>query len=481
MAREIISNFLWKFFERIGFQAISFILSMILARILLPSDYGNIALIMVFISLANIIIEGGFNSALIQKKDCDELDYSTVLWTTVGFSTIIYILLYICAPYIGIFFGNILLCKILRVTSLILFAGAINSVQSAYLTRLLLFKKIFICSFISMIISAITGISLAYYGYGIWSLVIQQLVLSYTTLIIMFLCVDWKPKLEFSFDRLKTLYDFGWKIFATNLITSVFTNIRSLIIGKVYTASNLAFFDRGRSIPSLAMDNINSSIQAVLFPVLSRSQDKKMQIKNMMQKSIKLTSYLIYPLLIGLLVVSKPLIIVLLTDKWINAVPYLQIFCISYILMPIQNINMVAIKSLGYSSVLLRLEIIKKIIEIIILIISAYINVIAIAWGVVIYNFISIFINLYPTTKYLGYHYSEQLRDTTPSLLISILMGGLLFLLKSAITTTPIMNLIILTFLGVMIYILLSTIFKIQSFYYVLNIFNRKNKENITQ
>lgn len=453
-------------------QVISFVVSIILARLLEPADYGNVAIVMVFISLANVIIDGGLNSALIQKKNADIIDFSTIFYTTLVLSVIVYSALFFVSSWVGAFYGNIELVKIIRVLGITLFCGAVNSIQNAYLSKKLLFKKLFFCSFLGVVISGIIGIILALSGAGLWALVFQYLSLSITTMIVMWLTVKWRPKLVFSFERFSSLFNFGWKIFFTNIIMSLFENVRSLIIGKVYNSSSLAFFDRGKSVPSIVMDNVNASIQSVMFPVLSERQDNLDDIKNLMRKSIRLSSYVIFPLLVGLLVVAEPLVNVLLTEKWLNAVPYVRIFCVALIIMPIQNVNIVAIKAIGNSALILRLETIKKIIEVVILILSVKINVQAIAWGVVIYNFISLFINLYPAKKIIHYGYFQQFSDAAKPLLLSIIMGGSVLLLKLLILS-PLLLLLLSTIVGVIVYVVISIISRDSSFYYIIDSFKK--------
>ncbi len=459
----VITNLIWKFCERIGVQVVSFIVSIVLARMLEPSDYGYIALVMVFISLANVIVEGGLSSALIQRKNSDTIDFSTILFATLSLATIIYVILFFCAPAIGNLYNNRELIKVVRVLGLSLFFNSFNSVQNAYLSKNMQFKKLFLCSVAGVIVSGSVGIACAYSGRGLWALVAQSLTLSVVTTTIMWITVKWRPKLIFSIKRFKTLFNFGWKIFLTNLMTSLFINIRSLIIGKYYSTSSLAYFDRGKSIPSLAIDNINSSIQSVMFPVLSKKQDDKSDVLELLQKSTRMTSYVIFPILMGLLVVADPLVRVLLTDKWLDAVPYIRVFCVAFMLLPIQNINMVAIKALGYGGTTLKLEIIKKTIECLILIVSVQIDVLAIAWGVVLYNAICVGINLAPTKKLLGYGYLQQFADAMPSLILSLVMGGCVYLL-GLLALKPLPLLILSIVLGVAVYIILSSISRNESY-----------------
>ena len=419
----IVKSFLWKLFEKCSVQGVSFIVSIILARVLMPEEYGMIALVLVFINFANVIIDGGLSTALIQKKNADDIDFSTILFSSIVISVLIYTILYVTSPYIAIFFNQSELMPLIRVIGVSLLFGAVNSVQRAYVSKHMLFNKLFKCSLLSVLTSGTIGVLMAYKDFGVWALVCQHLLSSILIFITMWIVIRWRPRFVFSKDRFIQLFDFGWKILTSNILISLFINIRSLLIGKFFTPSALAFFDKGKLFPSLLMENIGSSIQTILLPVLSEEQDDRSRVKAMLRRSIKTSSLFIFPLLIGLIVCAEPLVKILLTEKWINTVPFIQIFSMSYLLMPIQQANMEAIKALGYSSITLRLESYKKVLEVFILIVSIMGGVIGIAWGVVVYNTICMFINLFPCKKILGYGYIEQIRDIFPILTIASFMG----------------------------------------------------------
>jgi len=470
---KILSSLFWKLMERGGSQGINFIVTIILARILSPGEYGLIAIVSVFISFANVFVQGGLNTALIQKKDAEEIDYSTIFYITLLIALLLYIILYFSAPTIANFYSNTQLTPVIRILSLTLFFGAINSLQVAIVSKQMQFKKLFYSSVGAIFISGIIGIGMAYFNYGIWSLVGQQLTFQIATTFIMFFTVQWRPKLLFSYHRFKELFDYGWKILLSNLLTTFFLNIRSLIIGKMYSPQMLAFFDKGKQFPSIIMTNINSSIQSVLFPAYSAEQDNRIRVRNMVRRSIKTSSFIIFPLMIGLAVTAKPIVIVLLTEKWLPAVPFIQIFCATYMLMPIHSANMEAIKALGYSNYILKNEIAKKTIEFVILVISLFFGIYAIAFGALISNIISLAINSYPNIKLLQYNYIEQLKDVLPSLIISIIMGIFVYLLKYInMSTVAILSLQII--LGVNIYMGLSYLFKVESLSYIINIIKSK-------
>lgn len=477
--RTVFVSFIWKLLERSSVQVVSFIVTIILARLLTPDDYGSIAIVMVFVNLATVFVEGGLNTALIQKKECDNIDYSTIFHFSFAVSLIIYLILFFSAPFVAQFYDKPILQPVLRTISVILIAFSLSSVQKAYLMKNMLFKELFYSNLGGLVLSAAVGIYMAYAGYGIWALVAQQITSALGGVVIMWFVVNWKPVFVFSKERFKALFNFGWKVFVTNLTISLFVDIRSLIIGRVYNPSSLAFFDRGKQFPYLIMDNVNSSIQSVMFPVLSNTQDNLTEVKAMMKRTTSVSSYVILPLLVGLLVAAKPLTLFLLTEKWIEIVPFIQIFCLANILMPIQSVNLVAIRSLGYSGVLLKLEIVKKVLEVAILIATVFISVKAIAWGVVIYNLLCIIINLYPSKKYIGYGFKEQMQDYLPSLLLSFVMGIIVYWIQ----LLPVGNMVILMLQfvsGAVIYLLMSNLFKVSSYNYLLTMAKNRLSKNRT-
>ena len=362
-----LTNLFWKFSERTAAQMVSLVVSIVLARILNPSDYGSVAMVMVFVSLASVLVEGGFSSALIQKKDADKLDFSTVFYFSLVFSIFLYLVLFFIAPYISQFYGEgyEILTPVLRVIGFQIIIYGVNSVQQAYVSRKMMFKKFFWSTLIGTILSAIVGLTMAYLGYGIWALVGQQLTMVVTNTVVLYIVTRKLPGLMFSFNRLKGLFGYGVNILGTSILINLFLNIRSLIIGKLYSAKDLAYFDRGNQLPSLLVTNVDYSIAAVLFPKMSQEQDDKSRIKQTCRNSIRFSSFVMMPLMMGMIVCAEPMIRVILTDKWIDTVPYVQLFCITYMFYPMHTANMQAIKAIGKSGMYLTLEIIKKIIEVV--------------------------------------------------------------------------------------------------------------------
>ena len=453
--------------ERGGTQGIQFFVSIILARLLSPEEYGIIAIIMVFILLANVFVESGFNTALIQKKDADEVDFSSVLYLSLGVATILYVVIFFTAPFIASFYDQPILIQVLRVLSITIFIGAFNSIQNAYVARNMLFKKLFTSSLGSVTISGVVGIIAAYSGLGVWALVLQQLTSQLAVAVILWFTVKWRPHLIFSTTRIKSLFSYGSKLLASGLLDTLYRNLRTLIIGRMYTPSMLGYYNRGQQFPQLIVSNINGSIQSVMLPALSAHQDDRKRVKDMMRRAIVSSSFLIFPMMFGMAVVAEPLVKIVLTDKWLPAVPFLQIACFTFALWPIHTANLQAINAMGRSDIFLRLEIIKKIMGLIVLGISLPFGVYAIAFGGIFSGLIGTFINAYPNKELLNYSYKEQWLDIMPSLLISLIMGGVVYLFNYlSISAWQILILQIVS--GGIIYILLAKIFKIESFTYLV-------------
>lgn len=463
---SVASNFLWKFAERISAQLVTLVVSVVLARLLEPSHYGIISMVMVFITIANVFVSDGFGSALIQKKDADRLDFSSVLVANLSLSVILYFVLFFTAPFIEKFFGNNyqLLTPVIRVLSLRLILSAVNSVQQAYVSRKMIFKKFFWATLSGTVISAVVGIAMAYKGLGVWALVAQYLTNTTIDTIILQLSLKKWPGFKISFDRLKSLFSFGWKILGASLLNNGYQELRTLLIGKFYTSADLAYYSKGNQFPSIVVININTSIGSVLFPKLSTMQDDIQLMKNSVRKSIRLSAYLLTPMMFGLAAISTPFIRFLLTDKWLLAVPFLQLFCIYYLAQPIHTANIQAIKALGRSDILLKLEIIKKVIELTALVISLTISVTAVAVVAVILNYLFIFINAYPNKKLMGYTTKEQLSDLIPILLLGVIMGGVVIMLgRLPLADLPLMAIQIVA--GIVVYLMLSIITGKKEFY----------------
>lgn len=464
---NILSSLFWKLMERGGTQGIQFIVQIVLARLLSPEEYGIIAIVMVFILLANVFVESGFNTALVQKKDADEVDFSSVLYLSLGVATILYGIIFVTAPFIANFYDEPILVQVLRVLSITLFIGAFNSIQNAFVARNMLFKKLFASSLGAVTISGIVGVIAAYSGLGVWALVLQQLTSQLAVAVILWFTVKWRPHLIFSTTRVKSLFSYGSKLLASGLLDTLYINLRTLIIGRMYTPSMLGYYNRGQQFPQLIVSNINGSLQSVMLPALSAHQDDRKRVKEMMRRAVVSSSFLIFPMMVGMAVVAEPLVKIVLTEKWLPAVPFLQIACFTFALWPIHTANLQAINAMGRSDIFLRLEIIKKIMGLIVLGVSLPFGVYAIALGGVFSGLIGTFINAYPNKELLNYSYKEQWLDIMPSLLISLIMGVVVYLFNYL--SIPAWQILILQIVsGCIIYILLAKIFKIESLTYLV-------------
>ena len=469
---KVTRNLFWRMSERIGAKGVEFLVSIILARLLAPEVYGEIALITIFITILQVFVDGGLGSALIQKKDADDIDFSTVFYFNILFCIVLYFLLFLIAPLIADFYNNANLTPIIRVLGLTIVVSGVKNVQQAYVSKQMLFKRFFFATLGGTIGAALVGIVLAYNGFGIWALVIQQLFNVTVDTIILWITVSWKPKKQFSLIRLKYLYSYGWRLLASNLLETVYNEISQLIIGKKYSSSDLAYYNRAKQFPQFVTSNINSSINSVLFPAMSSVQDNKIRLKSMTRKAIKTSTYIIAPFMVGIAVCSESLVRIVLTEKWLPVVPFMIIFCITHTFLPIHTANLNAIKALGRSDIYLKLEIIKKIIGLVLLFTTMWFGVMVMAYSALISSILSQIINSWPNRTLLDYKYIDQIKDILPSLLISLIMGAAVYCIKF-IGLPSIITLVVQVLCGVFLYIILSKLFHIDSFEYVLDIIKR--------
>lgn len=467
--KKVLSGLIWKFLERISSQFVTFIVSIVLARLLDPSSYGAIAIVNIFITLSNVFVTSGFSTSLIQKKNSDDVDFSSAFYFNIAFGVALHAVIYVFSPFIASFYNLEILKSVLRFMGInIIIAGA-NSVQQAYVSKHMLFKKFFTSTFGATLVSGIAGIIAAYCGMGVWALAIQYTLNNLLAMVILWFTVKWRPKCMFSFERLAGLFSYGWKILVSGLLATGTNEIRSLIIGRMYTPTDLAYFNKGKSFPSLVVNNIDSSIQSVLFPAISSIQDDCVAVKNMTRRSIRVSSFIMFPLMMGLAFVARPFINLLLTEKWLGCVVYLQIYCFILAFMPIHAANLQAIKAMGRSDIFLKLEIIKKIIGISFLLVSMRFGVLAIAASSMISTVIASFVNAYPNKKLINYGYTEQIKDLLNGGLPLGAMGLCVYMIgRLPMADLPLMTIQVLA--GVIIYIAVSFVSKNESFNYILSI-----------
>ena len=421
--KSVFYNLFWRFAERCGAQAVSLVVSIILARLLAPEAYGTIALAMVFINILQVFVDSGMGTALIQKKDADDLDFSSVFYFNIAACLVLYAGLFLAAPSIAQFYGDPALTALVRALSLTVVVSGVRNIQQSYVSRHLLFKRFFFSTIGSTLASAVVGIAMAYAGFGVWALVGQSLSNVVTGTIILWATVPCRPRRMFSWQRLKGLLSFGWKLLVSSLLDTGYNNLRSLIIGKLYSSADLAYYNQGDKLPNLVITNINTSIDSVLLPTMANAQDDSARVRSMTRRAIKTSTYVMAPLMMGLAACAEPLIRLILTEKWLPCVPYLRIFCITYMFWPIHTANLNAIKALGRSDLFLKLEIVKKVVGMTILLCTMRHGVMAIAYSLLLSSVLSQIINSWPNRKLLRYHYLNQLADILPALLLACAMG----------------------------------------------------------
>lgn len=423
--RKAAKSMLFKLCESFGTQGIAFLVSIVLARLLSPNEYGQLGVLLVFTALCQVFVQSGLGTALVQKKTVTAADFSSVFFVSLGIAAVLYAALFFLSPVIAAFYGMPMLQPTLRVLALVLFPGALLSVQNAVIAREMRFRTLMGASLLATAASGALGIVLALRGFGLWALVAQQLCLPCLQCAVLWVRLKWHPQRMFSFSGVKALLRFGWKLLAASLLDTGYTKLRSAIIGKQFDADTLGQYTKGQQFPELCMNAVNGSIQSVMLPVLSECQEDPARMKTLMRRSVMGSSYLVLPLMAGLAACAPSLILLLLGEKWLPCVPFLQICCIDFAFYPIHTANLQAINAMGRSDVFLKLELIKKSYGLLILCITALVlrSVYAIAWGAVLSTLLSAVVNAWPNRRLLHYGYGEQMKD----LLVPLGLSGLLF------------------------------------------------------
>lgn len=472
---KIITSLIWKLFERIGKKGITFVISIILARLLLPRDFGIVVLARVFIDIVITFIENGFSVALIQKKDADDLDFSSVFYFGLGIAAISYAVLWFAAPGIASFYKIPEIQGVLRVLSVIIFIGTVNSIQDAILSKNMQFKKSFKIVMSSVLISAVIGIWMAYHGFGVWALVWQKIISYAVSCIIMFFLVKWYPKLMFSFERIKELFSFGVKTFFASVLNFAYNDLCSLVIGKSFSSADLGIYNKGITFPQFIVSNLDGPIQAVMFPAFAIYQEDKARLKDMVRRSIVTSCFFIIPAMVGLAVVAEPLVRLLLTEKWIACVFFLQCACVKFALWPIQTANMQVLKGMGHGTTLLRIEMIKKIVCVAGFCIAAFAfrSLKAVVIFDAVTTLISVLISTLPNSQFIKYTFRDQILDIMPSVLLSLAMGAVIILLGK-VGLGPVFTMLLQAAVGMVLYFSLAWLFKLESFRYLIKILRRE-------
>lgn len=473
--KNILTGIFWTLSERFMSQIVSVIVTIILTRLLLPEDYGVISVITVIITILNVFMTSGFSASLIQQEDVGQVDYSTVLYFSLFLGIILYVGVFLCSPILADFYNLPQLEFVLKILALKIPLSALNSVQQAYVSRNMLFKKFFISTVTATVVSGVIGVTMAYNNYGVWSLVAQDLSNVVTISVVLWYSVGWRPTFQFSFLRLKVLFGFGVKIFIQTLFNTIYANIRSLLIGGFYSPKDLAYYTKGNQYPNLIVTNVDNAISKTMFPVMSREQSDLKKVKILTRRTIQVSSYIMSPILIGFFVCAKPIVSIVMTDKWLPAVPYIRIICICLLIRASQTAILQAIKSIGRSDIVLRMDIPVRIFALIILMFTIRYGVIYIAISEIVVEFLALLIYSYYSSKLLDYSYFEIFSDFLKNIVISVIMGAFVYLVGEIDGLGVLIILVIQIITGIVIYFLLSVLFKNESWKLFSSFLSKKN------
>lgn len=467
---KAFSGVFWKGMERICAQLVSTVVTIVLARLLVPEDYSVVSIIGIFFSFCNLFISAGLNTALIQKKDAVLMDYYTVLTASTLSAVFFYLLMFVSAPLIAALYNKPILISSIRVMGLTFFVNAYKSVVSAKVTSDLQFKKFFWSTLIGTAISAVIGIALAVHGAGPWALIAQQMVNSIIDSIILTITAHFRPKLKFSYLRFKGLFNFGGQIFLSSIIHTIYLQIRPLIIGIRYSATDLAYYNKGNAFPELITSLANNTLSSSLFPVMAKVQDNKAMILNITRRYMQLSSFLVFPLMLGFAGISECFVCAVLTEKWMPIVPYVIVFCFSSMLTPIQDGNLQAIRALGRGDIFLRLEILKKTSYFVVILLFVLFtrNPLLLAISNIVTSIVATLFNIQPNKKLIGYTLRLQVIDLLPNFLIALLMGLAIFGMKG-LPFPPVLLMLIQIASGIVLYVGLSIVTKNKSYFYLIN------------
>jgi len=427
LKQQTISGIIWSGVQRFGTVALNFVSNVVLARLLRPDDFGYIGMLMVFIAISDSFVNGGFDSALLQKKKPTDTDYSTIFHFNLLFSFILYLLLFIFAPTISSFYKLGQLALMLRVMGIITIINALALVQNNQLQKKLYFNKLAIINLASIAIGTIAGIILALLGFGVWSLIIKTILNAVSRSFLCWALSKWKPILVFSFTSFKELFSFGGLIFLSDITETIVNQLVSLIIGKTYSSEKLGYYTQANNLQRIPETTIPFVISQVFFPVFSSIQDNIDKVVGALKKSIKALAFVNFPLMVVLMVIAKPLILILFTEKWLESVPYFQILCLGGMLYSLNSGNVTVLKALGQGKSILYISIVKRLISLVFIIIGTKFGIYGIILGSVLSIYVWLPINAYYIGKLTGYSFSRQTRDIAPTFIISILVGSIIF------------------------------------------------------
>ncbi|MDO4266557.1 MAG: lipopolysaccharide biosynthesis protein [Eubacteriales bacterium] len=481
MRGSVASGIFWKLLENGGDQLITFVISIVLARLLGPERYGTMALMLIFVAIGNVIIQTGFQTALIQKRKADDIDFSSVFFLCLIVAALLYLMIYLAAPFCAAYFGDAQIGPMLRVLSLILFFGAVVSVEIAYIARNMDFRKQCVATVLADLISGAAGIGLAFGGAGTWALVFQQLIKNICLAGILFALLPWRPKALFSLRRLSVLFSYGWKVLMSGLIDTIYNNLYTPVISRLYNPVFTGLYSRGNQFPQVIANAAAQTMQAVMLPAFSRTQDEKETLSAMLRRTVKMGSFLMFPMMAGLMATAGNLVDTLLGADWSGAVPYLALCALGYSVWPIHIANLQAINAQGRSDLYLKLELVKKALGLMVLFLSVRYGVFVMITLKSLMDFVCTVINAWPNRKLLSYGPLRQWRDVLPEFMISCVMGILVYLLPGGVQglfgtaggpaamllQSSLFWLCIQIAAGMVLYAGLAWVFRLESFFYL--------------
>lgn len=474
LKKQALIGFIWSFLQQFCTQLITFSVQLVLARILMPSEFGLIGMLTVFIGIGTALFEGGMTSSLIRVSTVDTKDYSTVFFFNLGVSVLIYLLFFLSAPYIALFYKQPVLTDIARVYGLSFIFLSLGTVQNTILTREMKFKKQTIIAFPALLIGSIVGILLANNGYGVWSLVYSMLATNLLTSVFLWFSSDWQPQFIFDVDKFKLHFHFGYKMTLSSLLDTIFTNIYQIIIGRFYSPVLVGYYTRANSLMMLPVGNVSGALNKVVFPLFAKVQDDIPALRAAYKKIMLVVLFVITPIIVLMALLADQLVVFLFTEKWLPIVPIFQIICFSGILYPLHLYNLLILQVKGRSDLFLKLEVIKKVILVIIIVISIFYGFTSLLVGYVIASIVALFINTYYAGSMIDYTMKQQLLDILPIFVLSTCMGLIVFFVNNnLIAYNNISRLIISSSAGVIVYILLAFIFKFQTIDDIRNIIKK--------
>jgi len=472
LKKKTISGLLWSFGDMMGNQGIQFIIQIILARLLMPTDFGIIGMILVFVALSNSLVDSGFTQALIRDQKASQTDYSTVFYFNLAMSIVIYGVLFLSAPIISVFFEQPQLTSIIKVLALGVIINAFSIIPRAMFTKEVNFKVQAKVNMTASVLSGVIAVAMALLGYGVWSLVVRMLMLNLIQAMLLVFSRKWLPSLVFSMTSFKRLFGFGWKLLVSGLIDTAYNNVYYLIIGKQYTAGALGLYTNAAKFSDVATQSLTATIQRVTYPVLSGIQDQEERLKQSFKKVIKLSGFLIFPIMIGVAAVAEPLIYLIFGSKWTEMVPYFQLLAIAGMLYPIHALNLNILQVKGRSDLFLYLEIIKTIIPTVLIVVVIWMDLgmMALVAMVVVDSYLSLFINIYYSGREISYGVKEQIKDLLPIFAVSFSMGAVVYIIGKLLPYSELVTLILQIGIGIVFYIGVCKLFKLKEFETVYNL-----------